>query len=47
MSDPVFARAVDAYLVNERAWLDEYLQQARGQLPFRRDAGPAESTGRS
>lgn len=46
LRDPAFARAVDRYLSDERAWLDDYLQQARDQLPFHRDARPADTTAR-
>lgn len=35
--DPRFARAVDAYLVEERAGVEEYMRQIRAHLPFRRD----------
>lgn len=46
LRDPVFARAIDNYLSNERIWLDDYLQQARDQLPFHRDGRPANTLAR-
>jgi hypothetical protein len=43
VADPAFASAIGNYLDNERDWLDEYIEAARRQLPFRRaeDSPPA------
>jgi predicted N-acyltransferase len=38
IADPRFARAIDAYLADERAGVDEYMRQIRAHLPFRRDS---------
>ena len=37
VADPAFASAIGHYLDDERDWLDEYIEAARHQLPFRRD----------
>jgi hypothetical protein len=39
LRDPAFAAAVGDYLARERRWVETYLHQARGQLPFRRSDG--------
>ena len=48
VADPAFASAIGNYLDNERDWLDEYIDAARRQLPFRQDENqppaPPEST---
>ena len=38
IADPRFARAIDAYLIEERAGVDEYIRQMHAHLPFRRDS---------
>jgi predicted N-acyltransferase len=38
IADPRFARAIDAYLGEERCAVDEYIRQVREHLPFRRDS---------
>ena len=38
IADPRFARAIDAYLSDERAGVDEYIRQINDHLPFRRDS---------
>ncbi|MGH8177284.1 MAG: GNAT family N-acetyltransferase [Steroidobacter sp.] len=38
IADPRFARAIDAYLAEERASVDEYMRQIDAHLPFRRDS---------
>lgn len=38
IADRRFARAIDAYLAEERAAVDEYMRQVRDHLPFRRDS---------
>ena len=40
LADPAFAAAIGQYLDNERDWLDEYIEAAHHQLPYRRDGRP-------
>jgi predicted N-acyltransferase len=39
IADPRFRRAIDQYLAQERAGVDEYMRSVREHLPFRRDDG--------
>lgn len=37
IADPRFHRAIDSYLAEERAAIDQYIQQVEEHVPFRRD----------
>ncbi len=39
VADPAFAAALARHVDYEREWVDEYIDAARRQLPYRRDAG--------
>lgn len=43
IADPRFRRAIDQYLGEERAAIDQYILQVEQHLPFRRDGGDSEA----
>jgi predicted N-acyltransferase len=43
VADPAFAAALARHVDYEREWVDDYIDAARDQLPYRQDSGPAPS----